>query len=304
LARIFKGRKVVYNVVGPFMQLGKPVVQACLRAGCHYLDTTGETDWMLFLKRRYGSRFAAKDLLLCPASSFMWTAGQLAAELALETPGVDTLELVYIADSAVSVASSMSFLRMCTRDQYYLANRRFETWPQATAFQVTVPGEHRVYNALPWSGGGEPIWYEGDPRVRNCSVLVAFKNQEMMAYILNMLRDFEDKYKNLSDEKHEALTNEWGQKLTAEEPEREDPDLNRSQISCFGRGNTASVTVITRGNSPYIQTGVLAAETIQRILHGRLRATGFASAAAAFGARELLGAQSEEGHLAWETTPM
>ena len=52
LSQLFTGRKVVLNVVGPFMQLGRPVVEACLAAGCHYFDTTGEPDWMFLLKAR------------------------------------------------------------------------------------------------------------------------------------------------------------------------------------------------------------------------------------------------------------
>ena len=47
LRELFSGAKVVYNVVGPFMQYGEPVVQAALDAGCHYLDSTGEQDWMI-----------------------------------------------------------------------------------------------------------------------------------------------------------------------------------------------------------------------------------------------------------------
>src|SRR5271170_3375443 len=65
LTELFSGRKVVLNIVGPFMQLGRPVVEAALAAGCHYFDTTGETDWMFALKREYGAAFAARDLVLC-----------------------------------------------------------------------------------------------------------------------------------------------------------------------------------------------------------------------------------------------
>ena len=60
LAELFKGRKAVINIVGPFMQLGRPVVEASLAAGCHYFDTTGETDWMSSLKHTYGEAFARK----------------------------------------------------------------------------------------------------------------------------------------------------------------------------------------------------------------------------------------------------
>jgi hypothetical protein len=58
--------------------------------------------------------------------------------------------------------------------------------------------------------------------------------------------------------------------------------------------------VILRGNSPYAQTGVLGAEAVRRILRGQLHAVGFVSPARAFGARNLLAAQAEEGYLHYE----
>jgi short subunit dehydrogenase-like uncharacterized protein len=45
LTALFTGARIVYNVTGPFSELGRPVVEAALAAGCHYLDTTGEADW-------------------------------------------------------------------------------------------------------------------------------------------------------------------------------------------------------------------------------------------------------------------
>ena len=44
LAELFAGASVVCNTVGPFSKLGPVVVEACLKAGVHYLDTTGEQD--------------------------------------------------------------------------------------------------------------------------------------------------------------------------------------------------------------------------------------------------------------------
>ena len=64
LTELFKGKQAVINIVGPFMQLGRPVVEASLAAGCHYFDTTGETDWMSLIKRMYGKAFADRDLAL------------------------------------------------------------------------------------------------------------------------------------------------------------------------------------------------------------------------------------------------
>src|ERR1700704_5420487 len=41
LTELFRGAKVVCNVVGPFIILGPTVVEAALNAGVHYLDTSG-----------------------------------------------------------------------------------------------------------------------------------------------------------------------------------------------------------------------------------------------------------------------
>ena len=302
LAALFAGAKIVYNVTGPFMQLGEVVVQAALEAGCHYLDTTGETDWMSFIRENYGAAYASKQLLLAPASSYMWAAGNLAAEIALETPGVDSLDILYLADSGTSVASTKSFLRMCTKPQYFLEHNELVMWPYATAYEVRSPDQHRSFRALPWSGGGETIWYQDDPRVTNCVTLVGFKNQVMFGGVLSVLQDFEEKYRHLDAAEQEQVTNELGGQITETEPGREDPNRNRSVISCIGRGNMGGVSVILRGNSPYLQTGALAAESCRRILDGRLLATGFQSPAKAFGARAILTAWADLGYHTWEAS--
>ena len=47
LTELFSGAKVVCNTVGPFASYGPEAVEACINSGCHYLDTTGEQDWMI-----------------------------------------------------------------------------------------------------------------------------------------------------------------------------------------------------------------------------------------------------------------
>lgn len=300
LTRLFTGAKIVYNVTGPFTQLGRPVAEAALAAGCHYLDTTGEANWMRILRDEFGARYAAKGLLVAPATSYMWAAGNIAAEIALEMPGIDSLDILYLADSATSVASTKSFLRMCTRPQYYIENRALALWPMATAYHVTVPDAHRLFRALPWSGGGEPVWYEGDARVRNCMTMVAFRNPLMFDAVIKTLEDFEKNYRHLPDDEQELVCNRLGGEMTTVEPGREDPDVNRSIISCIGRGNTTGVRAVLRGNSPYIQTGLLAAEACRRILRGQLLAAGFQSPAKAIGARNILNVWAEHGYHSWE----
>jgi len=302
LTELLKGKKVVLNIVGPFMQLGLPVVQAALAAGCHYFDTTGETDWIMRLKKEFGAAFAEKELALCPANSYMWTEGTLAAEIALETPGVDSLDLLYYGDSEVSVASTNVFLRMCTKPMYYLKDGALVQWPWATAYDVTVPGIHRVLKAMPWGGAGEPVWYEGDPRVKNCSVLFSLGNQEIFMGILGLLQQFETDHRHLDAAAQEEVTNAIGKQVTQVEPPREVPEVHRNVVSCQARGNTKSVSVILRGSCAYAQTGVFAAEAAMRVLAGKHKAVGFGSGSAIFGARQLLAVQAEEGYLSYEIT--
>ena len=101
LVPLFSKVDVVINVAGPFMQVAWPVVEAALAANCHYLDTTGEQDWVIAIADKFGQAFAAKGLLLCPANSYMWAAGALAAEVVLETKGVDSIDLLYQIDNGL-----------------------------------------------------------------------------------------------------------------------------------------------------------------------------------------------------------
>lgn len=297
LTRLFTGKKVVYNVVGPFMQLSKPVARAALNAGCHYFDTTGEPDWIRWVRDELGEGFAARQRVCAPATSWMWLGGQMAAEIALQQPGIDSLDILYLADSATSVASTMSFFRMLIQDQHYKINGELAVWPATTAYPVSVPGIHQTLTALPWGGGAEPVWYEHDQRVRNCSVLVAFRSQEMIDFVVSNLKIIEEKYSDVSPQEREEISNKIGNQLVSVEPERENPDINRSIISCYGRGNTQSVSVILRGSCPYIQTGVFAATIVREVLAGNNNTTGFGSACSIFGHKVFMDAISERGYL-------
>ena len=92
LTKAFKGAKVVCNTVGPFVNFGLTAVEAALKAGCHHLDTTGEQSYMRAVREQFGERFRQAGLLVSPSIAYMYTFAEIAAELALETPGVDVLE--------------------------------------------------------------------------------------------------------------------------------------------------------------------------------------------------------------------
>lgn len=296
LTELLRGKIAVYNTVGPMMQLAAPIVEAALAAGCHYFDSSGEQDWTLHCKRTWGEKFAAAKLTLIPCMSMMWASGDLAASLVLETEGIDTLDILYVPlGSTPSVASTLSFLRMCCQPQLKLVNGAFVEWPPATTFAAVAPGTHEVLTCLPWSGGAEPVWYESHPTVRNCKVLVSFGSPEHMERTAALTREFRAKWADKSAEEQERATNEMGHAMTTQEPPRDDPAISRTIVSCHGRGERAHASAVLWGVRGYDQTGHIGAVVLQRVLAGKLLAHGFQSPSGAFGGRALLRDWSESG---------
>lgn len=298
LVPLFEKVDVVINVAGPFMQVAWPVVEACLQANCHYLDTTGEQDWTRAIQERYGQAFSEKELLLSPACSYMWAAGALAAEVVLETAGIDSLEMVYQIDNALpSEASTKSFLRMQGNpdSQFYLRQNEYVAWPNDQAYDVVVPHRMNPYRALPWGGACEPVWLKEDSRVRNCKVLTAF-GDDIINNVTNIIRDFNERAVGKTQEQREALTNEIGESMAVGEPEPDTPDTGRSMIVCYGQGPQGNTTFCLSLTTPYCFTGEICAEAAERILNGQLLKVGFQSAAVAFGHRKLLAVFHELGY--------
>lgn len=298
LMGLLKGATVVINVVGPFGQLAEPVVKAALENGVHYLDTTGEQDWGMMIRERYGRAFASKNLLLSPACSFMWTAGMIAAEVALEDPQIDSVDILYATKSAPTVASTLSFLRMLGLPNPMKQFGQMTNWPPLTQVDVAVPGCHIIHTGLPWGGGYEPIWLEHDARVLNCQVMIALPKGPTVDHIMGLMKEYHELAKTKSVAELEQITNSWGMAF-ATTPEKEIPQINQALISCWARGTTTGKHILLHVTSPYLMTGSLAAEAAKRILEGRIKATGFQPATRAFGHRELMASLAEDGLHCW-----
>jgi short subunit dehydrogenase-like uncharacterized protein len=291
LTELFSGARVVCDTVGPFAQHGDEVVEACLAAGCHFLDTTGEQDWLIRCDEVYGPRMADRGLLLAPGVAQMYTTGEIAASLCLETPGLDTLDILVFWKGFPTIASTRTILvNAALSKAYYLEQNQYMEWPaDAGLYDVTVPGQHETGLALPWGGTSHPVWFKRDPRVANVKVLGGVFNRPLMQGVpqivsaaLAQIQDLsaEDKYKALS-EQAAAVMNQM--------PPRESTRVNTSLDSVHASGPIARAHCVIHGNCNYKQTGVLQAYAAYSLLQQPPRRAGFASACQAFGHRELLG---------------
>ncbi len=291
LTELFSGAEVVCNMVGPFATHGMAVAEAALAAGCHYLDTTGEQNWMIDVRDKLGAAYAEAGLLLAPCVAQMYTNGEIAANIALEDPGVDTLDTLVLWGGAPTIASTDSIFTILMAEHFFLEHDQLVAWPGATSFEVSVPGQHETSLVLPWGGTAQPVWFQDDPRVTSCKSYGGVFSREVMSGVVQIAQIVEEQVKSLEtpDEQQAALAGVMAQMPETQTPPRENPRVNRSLDSVVGSGPLGSTQVVIRGACNYKQTGLLQAHCAHALLHQPPRRVGFASACQAFGHRELLG---------------
>jgi short subunit dehydrogenase-like uncharacterized protein len=78
---------VMVATVGPFARWGRPAVEAAIRAGASYLDSTGESSFIRLVFERYGNLASRTGAGLVTALGYDWAPGNLAAALALRDAG-------------------------------------------------------------------------------------------------------------------------------------------------------------------------------------------------------------------------
>ena len=291
LTELFRGASVVLNTVGPFAKFGPEVVQACLAAKCHYTDTTGEQDWLITLDQEYGAKFAAAGLLLSPGLAQMYTTGEIAAQLCLETPGLDTLDIAVFWGGSPTIASTQTILvNAATSKAFHLQQNQFVEWqPDAGLYNLAIPGQHEMALALPWGGTSHPVWFRKDPRVANVKVLGGVFNKPLMLGVPQIVAAALKATEGMNEDDRYAALSQTASSVMNTMPPRENPRLNKSVDSVHASGPLGRAHCVIFGNCNYKQTGLLQAYAAQSLLQQPPKRLGFASGCQAFGHHELLG---------------
>jgi hypothetical protein len=289
LTELFDGAKVVCNTVGPFIKYGGEVVEAALAAGTHYMDTTGEQDWVMHCSETWGAAFADKGLLLSPGIAQMYTTGEIAANIALEEPGMDTLDILVLWRGFPTYASTQTIFTILKANHCYLQQNEYVQWPPTSTFEVNVPGQHQSGIAVPWGGTSHPVWFKNDPRVANVKVAGGVMDRTVMEGVIATTKMFEEQIRPLEPDAQEAALAEIAGSVQAGMPPRENPRINNSVDSVMASGPLSRAHVVIHGNSNYKQTGLMQAYAAYSLLQQAPLRTGFASACQAFGHRNLLG---------------
>lgn len=296
LTKLFSGAKVVCNTVGPFIYSGPSVIEACLKARCHYLDISGEQEWIRQVATKWNAPFAEHKLLAAPATAFMSAPSDAAARLCLENnKGIDTLETLTMFRGMPTFGSTQTIFAVLQTEAHYLEQNQYKRWPPATSMDVVVPGQIQTQLALAWGGFPQPVWFQNHPQIANVKSIGGLLDRQIMEGVAATERMYLEKIVPLPKEERERRLAEMAKSVQSGTPPPEDPRINRTIDVLVGRGATESVQCAIFGTCCYKQTGLLQAFAAHKLLHSTPQKVGFASAAEAFGAREVLGVLESHG---------
>ena len=80
-----RARTVVLNLVGPYTTRGRPVIEACVAAGTHYVDLTGEIPFVREIVEDFDVAAAEAGVKVVQVCGFEALPPDLAVQLAAET---------------------------------------------------------------------------------------------------------------------------------------------------------------------------------------------------------------------------
>ena len=296
LTSLFSGAIVVCNTAGPFIYNGPRVIEAALRAGCHYLDISGEQAWIRQVSEQWGPRFAERGMLAAPATAFMSSVSDAAIRVCIENdPGIDTLEVLTMFKGNPTFGSTQTIFAVIQTEAYYLEQNQYRPWPRATRYDVVVPGAIQTQLALAWGGFPHPVWYKDHPQVANVRAFGGLLDRQIMEGVAATEKMFEEQIRPLPPAEQEKRLAEMSSAVTGATPPRENSREHRTIDVIAGRGNTGAVQCVVFGTCCYRQTGLMQAFAAHNLVHRPPRKVGFASAAEAFGAREVLGVLENHG---------
>ncbi|GGZ12538.1 saccharopine dehydrogenase [Streptomyces avidinii] len=267
LDRALAGAAAVINAAGPFATTGGPVVEAALRAGIPYVDVAAEIEAnaAMFADRAEAARKA--EVPVVPAMAFYGGLGDLLVGAAMgEWTGADEVHVAYGLSSwqpteGTRVAGEVSHERR--------GGRRVRFADGALQYHEDEPAEQE--------------WLFPEPLGRR-TVIAEFSMADVVTVPSHVAVPLVRTYMAV-----EAARDLAGADTPA--PEAVD-ELGRSDqtfvVDVLVRAGGVRRRATARGRDIYAVTAPLAVEAVERLLSGRTRTTGVASAAAMFDAPDFL----------------
>jgi saccharopine dehydrogenase (NAD+, L-lysine-forming) len=151
IRRGLDGVTAVAHCAGPFSATAGPMARACVDAGLHYLDITGEIEVFEELHSMAGRARAAGSVLLPGAGFDVVPTDCVAALLAEALPGADRLDLAFMAGGGPSPGTARTTVEgMGKGGRARIGGVITEVPVGWQTIRADFPGGPRTVASIPW----------------------------------------------------------------------------------------------------------------------------------------------------------
>jgi short subunit dehydrogenase-like uncharacterized protein len=166
LDAVLRDVRVVLNLAGPFVRTASPLVSACLRAGSHYLDVTGEVPVVEAVRRRDVDA-RERDVMLMPAVGFdVVPSDCLAAHVAARLPGATHLYIGVGNLALLSRGSAKTFLQFAGKAIQVRCDGELRGVPAGTRERIFDYGDGgRPSSLVTWGDVASAYYTTGIPNI-------------------------------------------------------------------------------------------------------------------------------------------
>lgn len=166
LDEAMKGRSAVIHAAGPYSATAKPMVQACLRNGTHYLDITGELEVFEYLATLDGEA-KEKGIAIIPGTGFdVVPTDCLAAHLKSKLPDAHLLELAFKGGNNMSRGTALTMLDNIHKGGAVRRDGEIEKVPTAWRTREIDFGDgQRLCVSIPWGDVSTAYHSTGIPNI-------------------------------------------------------------------------------------------------------------------------------------------
>lgn len=161
------GVTAVLHCAGPFIHTAAPMVDACLSAGAHYLDITGEIAVFESIFRR-DAEARERGVALIPGAGFdVVPTDCLAAMLHEQLPDATELWLAFFSKSGVSRGTFKTMIEGLPHGGAIREDGRIRRVPQLfDVREIPFPGGPRLAMTIPWGDVSSAFRTTGIPNIR------------------------------------------------------------------------------------------------------------------------------------------
>jgi short subunit dehydrogenase-like uncharacterized protein len=275
--------KVLVSTAGPFAEVGELTVAAAVAHGVHYLDSTGESNFMAQTYRRHHATARDKGIVVMNSCAFEYVIGDCAVELALDDyPHARSLRVSYwLPDKTATRGTTVSAMGIL------FGREGMKT--RAVGRRIEFPQPAGTQWAVTYSGGEAEFLPRRRPDVDISTLMdmpqLAARSTALLPALATMV-NFQPLQAGIRS-------------LVRRMPEGPSPERRARQrwmiLVEVDPEDEGRRRIVVEGVDPYGLTGEILARTAARLVAGQQTASGVLSPAQAFDPSQTLDSLADLG---------